>query len=305
MDQFIDRILCGDCLQLAKKLPDDYVDLIITSPPYFGCRVYGAETLGREEHPLEYVANVLKITAILKQKLKSRGSFYLNIGDIYFGTKGFIRNKGSYKRKTDKHYKEHKIVRPNKNGYLQYKQVLMLPEKQANPGITLNLQYKQVLMLPERIAIGMQEQGWILRNKIIWEKPNPVPSYSPDRRYPVYEHIFHFVKARKYYFDLDLARQLKHHRDVIRNKIEPFGTHQASFPLSLIRPFIETTSQERDLVLDPFIGSGTTAIAALQLNRHYLGFELNKKFCRLSEKRISQVAPQASAYAKSMALFGE
>jgi len=281
MDQFTDRILCGDCLQLAEKLPDDYVDLIITSPPYFGCRVYGAETLGREEHPLEYVANILKITSILKQKLNPSGSFYLNIGDIYFGTKGFIRNKGSYKRKTDKHYKEHKIVRPNKNGYLQY---------------------KQVLMLPERIAIGMQEQGWILRNKIIWEKPNPVPSYSPDRRYPVYEHIFHFVKARKYYFDLDIARQLNHHRDVIRNKIEPFGLHQASFPLSLIEPLIMTTSQEGDLVLDPFIGSGTTAIAALQLNRHYLGFELNEEFCRLSRKRISQVVPHQkdSVYVNTM-----
>lgn len=286
MDKFTDRIICGDSFQLAQELPDDYVDLIITSPPYFGCRVYGEETLGREAHPLKYVANILKITEVLKQKLNPLGSFYLNIGDIYFGTKGFIRNKGSYKRKTDKHYKQHKIVRPEKHGYLQY---------------------KQVLMLPERIAIGMQEQGWILRNKIIWEKPNPVPSYSPDRRYPVYEHIFHFVRSRKYYFDLDMARKLGHHRDVIRNGIEPFGFHQASFPLSLIKPFIMTTSLMGNLVLDPFMGSGTTAIAALELDRHYLGFELNEEFCSLSRKRIAQALQRykSESYVDTMPLFKE
>lgn len=190
--------------------------------------------MGREEDPQGYVKNLLKFIFKFMRVLKKEGSFYLNIGDMYFGTKGFIRNKGKYARKTDKHYKEYKIVKPN-GKYLQYKQ----------------------LLLPERIAIGMQEQGWILRNKIIWEKPNPVPSYSPDRRYPVYEHIFHFVKSRKYYFDLIKAKELKHHRDIIRNGIEPFKSHQATFPLSLIKPFIITTTKPDDIVLDPFIGSGT------------------------------------------------
>jgi len=141
-------------------------------------------------------------------------------------------------------------------------------------------------MLPERVAMGMQEQGWILRNKIIWEKPNPVPSYSPDRRYPVYEHIFHFVKSRKYYFDLNMAKHLNNHRDILRCGIEPFREHQASYPESLIKPLILTTSKENDIVLDPFIGSGTTAITCIMLNRNYIGFEINEKFCNLAEKRI-------------------
>ena len=167
-ENYIDKVICGNALELLAKLPDNFINLIITSPPYFGCRIYGNETLGREEHPFEYVNNILQFTTELKRVLKNDGSFYLNIGDIYFGTKGFIRNKGKYARRTDKHYKEHKIAKPD-GKYLQY---------------------KRLLMLPERVAIRMQEQGWILRNKIIWEKPNPVPSYSPDRRYPVYEHIF-------------------------------------------------------------------------------------------------------------------
>ncbi|MCC7430992.1 site-specific DNA-methyltransferase, partial [bacterium] len=251
LENFANKIFCGNSLELSKKLPENSVNLIITSPPYFGCRVYGNETLGREENPLDYVKELLFFTEELKRVLHKEGSFYLNIGDVYFGTKGFVRNKGIYARKTDKHYGEHKIVKPD-GKYLQH---------------------KQLLMLPERVAIGMQEQGWILRNKIIWEKPNPVPSYSPDRRYPVYEHIFHFVKSRKYFFDLEIAKKLNNHRDVIKNRIEPFGEHQASFPVSLVMPLILTTSRENDFVLDPFLGSGTTAVAALELKRNFIGFE--------------------------------
>jgi len=262
----MNKIYCGDSLELLRNLSINSIHLIITSPPYFGCRVYGNETLGREESPLDYVDDLLQFTIELKKVLRQDGSFYLNIGDVYFGTKGFIRNKGRYARKTDIHYKEHKIVKPN-GKYLQY---------------------KQLLMIPERVAIGMQEQGWILRNKIIWEKPNPVPSYSPDRRYPVYEHIFHFVKSKRYYFDLEIAKKLNNHRDIYRNGIEPFKEHQASYPVSLIKPLILTTSKENDIVLDPFIGSGTTAVAAILTNRRFIGFELNMEFCRIAETRIKE-----------------
>jgi len=267
INDFINKIICGDTKKLIKEIPDNIINLIITSPPYFGCRVYGNETIGREENPLDYVKNLLNYTIEFKRILNKEGSFYLNIGDLYYGTKGFSRNKGSYVRKTDKHYFEHKIVKPD-GKYLQY---------------------KQLLMLPERIAIGMQEQGWILRNKIIWEKPNPVPSYSPDRRYPVYEYIFHFVKSRKYYFDLNIAKSLNNHRDIYRNGIEPFKEHQASFPVSLIRPLILTTSKENDIIFDPFIGSGTVAIASIETKRKYIGFDINNNFCEIANNRIIEL----------------
>ncbi len=264
LENYLNKITCGDSLLLMKELPENAIDLVVTSPPYFNCRSYGNETVGREEHPLEYVANLLEYTFEIKRILKKTGSFYLNIGDVYFGTKGFIRNKGRYARKTDKHYKEHKIVKPD----------------------GVYLQYKQLLMMPERVAIGMQEQGWILRNKIIWEKPNPVPSYSPDRRYPVYEHIFHFVKSKKYFFDLEIAKENGHHRDVIRCGIEPFGEHQATFPEKLIEPLILATSKENDVIFDPFSGSGTTSLVALKNKRNYIGFEINKEYCEYSIKRL-------------------
>ncbi len=262
--KYINKILHGDAKDLLESMPDDLVNLVITSPPYFGCRVYGNETLGREEHPLEYVNSLLEFTERIKRVLHPEGSFYLNVGDIYFGTKGFIRNKGSRARKTDAHYGEHKIAKQN-GKYLQH---------------------KQLLMLPERIAIGMQEQGWVLRNKIIWEKPNPLPAHAADRRYPVYEYIFHFVRSRKYYFDLKIAKEMHHHRDIIKQGIEPFNKHQASFPVSLIVPFILTTSKEDDLVLDPFMGSGTTGVACVRTKRNYLGLEINKEYCTDARKRI-------------------
>ena len=270
--EYLNKIILGDALTQLDALPDDCIDLAITSPPYFGCRIYGNETLGREEHPLDYVKSLLEFTDRIKRVLSPTGSFYLNIGDIYFGNKGFIRNKGTRARKTDTHYREHKVAKQD-GKYLQY---------------------KQLLMLPERVAIGMQEQGWILRNKVIWEKPNPIPTYSPDRRYPVYEYIFHFVRSRKYYFNLDLAKTKGHHRDVIRSGIEPFGKHQASYPLSLITPFIETTSKPNDLVLDPFMGSGTTAVACIHLGRNYLGFEINPEYCEHANNRIALVKDSLS-----------
>lgn len=268
IDKFKNKVILGDSLEVMKQFPDNLINLVITSPPYFGCRVYGNETLGREANPLDYIKNLLQFTLEIKRILHKEGSFYLNIGDIYFGTKGFIRNKGRYARKTDKHYKEHKIVKPNGN----------------------YLQYKQLLMIPERVAFGMQEQGWILRNKIVWEKPNPVPSYSPDRRYPVYEHIFHFVKSRKYYFDLKTAKLLKHHRDVIKCQIEPFNNHQATFPEKLIVPLILTTSKENDIVFDPFSGSGTTLVVAAKNNRCYLGIDINSEYVEYSQEQLMNIS---------------
>ena len=99
----MNKIILGDSMRLLEDIADKSIHLILTSPPYFGARVYGNETLGREEDPRDYVKNLLKFTLHLKRILHEEGSFYLNIGDIYFGSKGFIRNKGKYARKTNIH----------------------------------------------------------------------------------------------------------------------------------------------------------------------------------------------------------
>jgi site-specific DNA-methyltransferase (cytosine-N4-specific) len=260
-------IYLEDCQETIAKMPDDFLDLVVTSPPYFGCRSYGNETLGREENPLEYINNIAFIAKKLKRVLKPTGTFYLNIGDVYFGTKGFSRNKGKYARKTDVHYKEHKIVQPD-GKYLQY---------------------KQLLLLPTRIASAMQDDGWILRNNIIWEKTNPIPSHCPDRRMPCYEYIFHFVKNKKYYFNWEMAKELNSHRDFFRTNVKPFRGHPAAFNEDVIGPLIKTSTQEGDLIYDPFMGSGTTAVVAKKYNRNYIGSEINPEYLLLSLKNLNQL----------------
>lgn len=261
------EIFLEDCRQTIDRLESDSVDLIITSPPYFGCRVYGEEELGREEHPKEYVENMIKIFTDCKRILKPTGSLYLNLGDVYFGTKGFSRNKGKFKRKTDHHYKEHKIAKQDGKW----------------------LQHKQLLLLPTRVASGLQDNGWILRNSIIWEKSNPIPAYSKDRRLPCYEYFFHFVKGKKYTYHIDKAKFYGHHRDVFKTSVKPFKQHQATFNEDLISIFVDVTSNPGDLVYDPFMGSGTTALASKKLNRNYIGSEINKDYLKIITERLQNL----------------
>lgn len=268
-EEIRNRILCGNSMEILKYFPDESVDLIFTSPPYFGCRKYGDKDneLGREKSPLDYIENMLGFCMELKRILKRSGSFYLNIGDVYFGTKGFSRNQGKFARRTDDHYESHDIV--------------------AEDG--KYLQYKQLLLLPYRIAMGMQMQGWIVRNMIVWDKLNPIPSFSPDRRLPVYETVIHVVKSKKYFFDYDLAKRLEHHRDIVRCGIEPYKNHEATFPEKFVFPFLMTTSKEEDLVLDPFVGSGTVPYVAKKNNRNYIGIDLLEENCKEAEERIASL----------------
>jgi len=265
-EDFVNKIVCGDSSMVLRKIYDNSIDLIITSPPYFGCREYDDDFdgLGREEDPRDYVNNIFNTINRTMRVLKESGSLYLNIGDVYFGTKGFSRNKGKWARKTDSQYKTHKIISTD-GKYLQH---------------------KQRLMLPERIAIKMQDNGWVLRNNIIWEKPNPLPCHANDRRLPVYENIFHFVKSKKYYYDIDRAKELGHHRDVIQCAIEPYKEHMATFPEKLVAPLIEISCPKDGIVLDPFLGAGTTIKVASDLGRKYMGIELSYQYCLYAKKRI-------------------
>lgn len=155
-DQVINQVLYGDSLEVMKTLPDESINLVITSPPYFACRVYGNETLGRESHPLDYIKDLFEYTKEIKRILKNDGSFYLNIGDLYYGVKGFSKGyRPEHRRKTHKNYGKHDLA-PEDGKYLQS---------------------KQLLLLPPRLAIMMQEDGWIVRNQNLWEKPNPIPSF--------------------------------------------------------------------------------------------------------------------------------
>lgn len=186
----MNNILQGDSWQLAKQLDDESVDCVVTSPPYWGLRDYGVTgQAGLEEHPQLWVDKMVQLCELLRPKLKKSGVMFWNIGETYYGS-GMGSQTGN----------------PEPSG----KQIWNMPyESRVNSRITKNnwLQPKQMLGLPWRFAIAMQDKGWILRNSIIWDKPNHMPSSVKDRFSNGYEYVFMFVKSRKYWFDLDAVRE--------------------------------------------------------------------------------------------------
>jgi len=224
----INEVVCGDCLEVLKTFPDESIDLTMFSPPYWGLRDYGVSgQIGLEEHPLRYVEKMVQVCGEVKRVLKKTGSMYIVIGDTYFGSGGV---GGQYKK-----------FSPNRKEIVSdYKQ-----PKVENDGAWL--QPKQLMGIPWRVAIALQENGWILRNDIIWNKPNHMPSSVTDRLTNAYEHVFHFVKSRKYYYNLDTIR-VPHAESGIERMKYPV----AKFHMIDGKPSINTkTTKEKVLLTYP------------------------------------------------------
>lgn len=187
----INQILCGDCINIMKTFPADSIDMTEYSPPYWGLRDYGVQgQIGLEAHPTKYIEKMVQLCQEIRRILKKTGSMYVVIGDTYFGGNGTY---GKPKDWQDLHMHQNY---PSGDFY-----------KERNKLASNWLQSKQLMGIPWRVAIALQEDGWILRNDIIWYKPNHMPSSVKDRLTQAYEHIFHFVKNRKYYYNLDAIRE--------------------------------------------------------------------------------------------------
>ena len=309
--EFLNKIILSDCLEGIKQMPDSIVDCCISSPPYWGLRDYGVDgQIGLEENYSEFIAKLIELYSEIQRVLKPTGTCFVNLGDTYAGS-----GSGTTKNADTSKYIENS------------KQVYVLPNGTAKAskfrGTGLN---KSLLMIPERFALAMIDNGWILRNQIIWHKPNQMPSSATDRFTVDFEKIFFFVKQSKdYYFEQQLepytepldrwagqmvrgnyktktdqfAIQERAGRDMRPNpegknmrtvwsiNTEPFPeAHFATYPEKLVKRMIEAGCPENGLVLDPFMGAGTTAVVAKKLNRNYTGFELNPKYKLIAENRL-------------------
>lgn len=199
-DKWRNKIIEGDTYSVLKGMPDEYMDMVITSPPYWALRSYlpkdhpdKDKEVGLEGHPTKYIESLVKIFREMRRVLKKTGSFYLNLGDTYFGGCG---GPQSWERESDDlEWSDESKKNPHRRD---------IAEEDSNW-----LRPKQLLGMPWRVAIALQEDGWILRNAIIWHKPNPMPSSVTDRLNTTYEYVFHFAKAKKYWYDLDAIR-VKH-----------------------------------------------------------------------------------------------
>ena len=298
----MNKIIFGDCRETMRHLAADGVKVqtCVTSPPYFGLRDYGHEgQIGLEQTPEEYIAAMIEVFRCVRDVLADDGTLWLNLGDTYAVG-------------------------------------------------------KQLLGIPWRVALALQSDGWILRQDIIWHKPNPMPESVRDRCTKAHEYIFLLSKSGRYYFDQEaisepiaaasiarlsqpsLANQkgsdrvpgktngtmkavirssgnkerkqrpgspdshygkqagsvpwegsTRNKRSVWTVSTKPYkGAHFATFPLDLIEPCILAGSRGNDIVLDPFMGSGTTAAGAIKNGRQYIGCELNADYEHLQQERI-------------------
>lgn len=297
----------GDAFELIDEVQEGAVDLMVTSPPYWGLRGYGLPhnegilqawlqqgcaadrippyawyadaggALGREPYPDWYVAHMVEFFMRARTKLGAGGSLWVNLGDTYFARWSSIRDDGRQGLSGTRDRR-----RTPSGGYLHD---------------------KQLLLIPARFAIAMQGAGWILRNDLIWSKPFVMPRPEGDRLRLSHEHWFHFVQRSKsgrprYYYDLSTVEAGG--LDVVTASTRPGRDgHSATFPEELVAPRIASSCPPGGLVLDPFCGSGTTLLEAVKLGRSALGFERSAKFASLAAEALrGTVAAQKGATAR-------
>ncbi len=304
-DCWLDRTHVGDCRRLLRQMADDgvLVQMCVTSPPYFRLRSYLPDAhpdkpreVGREIAPSDYIAALVEVFRAVRDILSHDGTLWLVIGDTYAARR-------SWQAPSSKGHPKHSSAQGNAGAM------------QVNDG----LKAKDLIGIPWLLAFALRQDGWYLRQDIVWAKPNPMPESVRDRCTRSHEYLFLLAKSNRYYFDQTAIRETvsrprapgnthpvrlppgqritgtnghqrgslhmigasdtRQKRDVWTIASSPFhGGHFAVFPDGLVTPCILAGSREGDIVLDPFMGSGRTAVTARRLRRHYIGCELNPAF---------------------------
>lgn len=299
-------IYAGDCIKSLKNMPEQSINTCITSPPYYGLRDYGVKgQLGLEETPKQFVDNLVNVFKEVRRVLRDDGTVWLNLGDSYATQKG----KG-FNTHTDQGTGN---------------RVQEMQKKYGDIKVKTGLPAKNLVGIPWRVALALQQDGWYLRQDIIWHKPNPMPESVKDRCTKAHEYIFLLSKSTKYYFDNEAIKEdakfpqgpdasnkirkgvgdpkmqtrgglhkigaipKKNKRSVWTVTTKPFkGAHFATFPMDLIEPCILAGCPEGGTVLDPFAGSGTTGIVAANHNCNSVLLELNEEYIELAKDRIKK-----------------
>ena len=275
----------GDCRETMKKWANAGVkaQVCVTSPPYFGLRDYGHEgQIGLEQTPEEYVAVMVDVFRYVREVLADDGTVWLNIGDSNWSAslerETSVEAMWGNRRGSDLSDGRENIPVHNRRGRIPR-------PKGVKP--------KDVLGIPWMLAFALRSDGWYLRQDIIWAKPNPMPERKMDRCTKSHEHLFLLSKQPKYYWDHSgmeeqaVSGGVRIRRDVWTVPVKHYkDAHFATFPELLIEPCIKTGSRSGDIVIDPFMGSGATAVVALRNNRKYLGCEINPEYKSLQDKRL-------------------
>lgn len=329
----LNRIIEVDCLTGLRGLPDQSVNMCVTSPPYWGLRDYGVEGQhGLESSPDEFIAQQVEVFREVRRVLKDDGTLWVNIGDSYAnGARNRTEDMVTGGRVTGKRHQIAGKDQPNK--------------------ITGGLKRKDIVGIPWMLAFALRADGWYLRQDIIWHKPNPMPESVTDRCTKSHEYIFLLSKNVDYHYDQDaiteqvspntharlsqdvqnqigssranggaktngnmkavgrkssspgsgiknnssfndamcIMPERRNKRSVWTVVTQPFKeAHFATFPSELPAICIKAGCPEGGIVLDPYMGAGTTALVARKLQRNFIGFELNPDYIKIAERRLKK-----------------
>ena len=262
-------LFCGDAKQSLRLLPDETVQTVVTSPPYWSLRDYEvADQTGRDDSLQDYLADIVAAFDELKRVLRNDGTVWLNAGDVY--TSGNRRYRA-----------------PDKKNRARAMHV--------RPPTPRGLKPKDLIGVPWRLAFLLQEAGWWIRSEVVWHKPNAHPESVGDRPTKAHETVFLLSKSQNYYYDVDAVRGPNGRRlrtvwdiptEPVKRQIGHADDHPAMMPMTLARRCVAITSREDSVILDPYAGSGTTLLAAHGLGRRWIGIELNSGFVDLIERRL-------------------
>jgi DNA modification methylase len=337
------KILCGDALEMLKKLPDNSIQVCVTSPPYYNLRDYGTATwiggdpkcghkqkiarstksnltqpksgkrkveeagrpfgsvcplcgatrtdqqIGIEETPQQYIDRLVAVFEQVRRVLKPGGTCWINIGDSYNGL-------GAHSNEL-RGAKAHPLER---EGCL--KQATHLD----------GLKPKDLIGIPWMLAFAMRSAGWYWRQDIVWSKTFCLPSPIKDRCTTSHEPILFFSKSRCYEFNAEAIAEPAVSAGttyVVNGEVKTIGEmrnrrsvwaiapssvrdeHYAPFPQEIPKTCILAGSAENDIILDPFMGSGTTGFVALKLGRRFVGVDLDPRSVKIAEKRFVRAIP--------------
>ncbi len=262
-------LICGDAHRALDLLPDESVQTVVTSPPYWSLRDYHVEEqIGRDDALTDYLDSIVKTFRKLKRVMRHDGTAWLNVGDSY--TSGNRRYRAPDKKNRSR-------------------------AMRVRPHTPAGLKPKDLIGVPWRLAFALQQEGWWLRSEIIWSKPNAHPESVCDRPTKAHETVFLLSKSVRYYYNKDAiqgpnSRRLRTVWDLPTEPRKPGdlenGDHPAVMPMTLARRCIAITSRQDSVVLDPFAGSGTTLLAADRMGRRWVGIELKPAFVDLIERRM-------------------
>lgn len=303
-------VLIGDCVEQLAVVPDKTFHTCVTSPPYYGLRDYEVDgQIGQEQTPAEFITSLVAVFREVRRVLRDDGTLWVNMGDSYAGS-----GKGQWSGG----------CRDDKN-----RKTRGMKLDTQKPG-DIGFKRKDLMGIPWRLAIALQDDGWYLRQDIIWHKPNALPESVRDRCTKAHEYVFLLSKRPKYYYDHEAVKEpvaestkarmaqevsaqkgsnrvpgktngamkavgdgeTRNKRTVWSVPTASFkGAHCAVFPPALIEPCILAGAPVGGWVLDPFLGSGTTAVVAEANGRKWIGCELNPEYAKAAEERVAAARP--------------